>query len=81
MPGDNGVISGYSTSSTILSVVFLDVTRIDSKYDVNWRKNIVHIITLSVDVNLKRQTEKKCLHYQKHYPDEQLIRKHIFQFT
>ena len=39
MPEDNSAISGCSTSSTILSVVLVDVPRNDDKYNVNWGKN------------------------------------------
>ena len=39
MPWDNSEISGYTTSSPILSVVLVNVPRNDDKDNVNWGKS------------------------------------------
>ena len=49
----------------------------DDKYYVNWRENIVDMITeiQVVDASLKRQIERRSLHFcEKHYLEEKLIR-------
>ena len=69
MPGDNCKIPGCSTSRA--------TPKKDDEYNVNWRKNIVDMITKIrvVDASLKRQIERKSLHFcEKHYPEEKLIR-------
>ena len=69
MPGDNCKIPGCSTSRA--------TPKKDDEYNVNWRKNIVDMITKIrvVDASLKRQIEMKSLHFcEKHYPEEKLIR-------
>ena len=57
MPGDNCEIPGCSTSRA--------TPKKDDEYNVNWRKNIVDMITKIrvVDATLKRQIERKSLHF------------------
>ena len=73
MPGDNCSILGWSTSRATPGVALLGKPKNDDEYNVNWRKNIVDMITKIrvVDAGLKRQIEKKSLHFcEKHYPEE-----------
>ena len=73
MPGDNCTIPGCSTSRAIPGVALLGKPKNDDEYSVNWRKNIVDRITKIrvVDASLKRQIERKSLHFcEKHYPEE-----------
>ena len=77
MPGDNCAIPGCSTSRATLGVALLGIPKNNDEHNVNWRKNVVDMITKIrvVDASLKRQTERKSLHlYEKHYPKEKLIR-------
>ena len=77
MPGDNCAVPGRSTSRATPGVALLDMLKINDEYNVNWRKNIVDIITKIrvVDVSLKRQIERKSLHFcEKRYSEEKLIR-------
>ena len=77
MPGDNCAIPSCSTSRATLGVALLGMPKNDDEYNVNWRKNIVDMITKIrvVDASLKRQIERKSLHFcEKHYPEEKLIR-------
>ena len=73
MPGDNCGIPGCSTFRATPGLVLLGMPKNSDKYDVNWRKNIVDMITKIrlVDASLKRQIERKSLHFcEKHYPEE-----------
>ena len=45
MPGDNCVIPGCSTSTATPGVALLGMPKNDDEYIVNWRKNIVDMIT------------------------------------
>ena len=77
MPGYNCAIPGCSTSRAAPIVALLGMPKNDDEYNVNWRKNIVDMITKIrvVDASLKRQIERKSLHFcEKHYPEEKLIR-------
>ena len=77
MPGDNYAIPGCSTSRATPGVALLSMLKNDDKYNVNWRKNIVDMITKIrvVDASLKRQIERKSLHFrEKHYLEEKSIR-------
>ena len=59
-----------------IGVTLLGMAKNDDEYNVNWRKIIVDIITKIrvVDANLKRQIERKSLHFcEKHYLEEKLI--------
>ena len=60
MPGDNCAIPGCCTSRATLSVALLGMPKNDDEYNVNWRKNIVNMITKIrvVDAGLKRQIER-----------------------
>ena len=76
MPGDNCAIPGCCTSRATLGVALLGMPKNDDEYNVNWRKNIVDMVTKIrvVDASLKRQIEKKSLRFcEKHYPEEKLI--------
>ena len=76
MSGDNCAIPDCSTSKATPGVVLLGMPKNDYDYNVNWRKNIVDMITKirGVDVSLKRQIERKSLYFcEKHYPEEKLI--------
>ena len=76
MPGDNCAISGCSTSRATPGVALLGVPNNDDEYNVNWRKNIVDMMTKTrvVDASLKRPIKRKSLHFcEKHYPEEKLI--------
>ena len=68
MPGDNCAIPGCSTSRATPGM-----PKNDDEHNVNWRKNIVDMITKIrvVDASLKMQIERKSL---QHYPEEKLIR-------
>ena len=77
MPGDSCAIPGCSTSRATPSVALLVMPKNDDEYNVNWRKNIVDMITKIrvVHSSLKRQIERKSLNfYEKHYLEEKLIR-------
>ena len=77
MPGYNCAIPGCSTSGATPGVALLDMPKNDDEHNVNWRKNIVDVITKIrvVNASLKRQTERKSLHFcENHYPEEKLIR-------
>ena len=77
MPEDNCAIPGCSTSRATPGVELLGMPKNDDEYNVNWGKNIVHMITKIwvVDTCLKRQIQRKSLHFcDKHYPEEKLIR-------
>ena len=77
MPGDGCAIPACSTSRATPGVALLVMPKSDDKYNVNWRKNISDMITKLrvVDASLKRQIERKSLHfYEKHYPEEKLFR-------
>ena len=77
MPGDNCAIPGCSTARATPGVVLLGMPKDDDEYNENWRKNIVGMINKMrvVDASLKRQIERKSLHFcEKHYPEEKLIR-------
>ena len=77
MPEDNCAIPGCSTSRPTLGVALLGMPKNDDEYSVNWRKNIVDMITKIrvVDASLKRKIERKSLYFcEKHYPEEKLIR-------
>ena len=56
MSGDNCAIPGSSTSRATPGVVLLGMPKSDDEYNVNWRKNIVNMITKIrvVDASLKR---------------------------
>ena len=76
MPGNNCAIPGCSTSRAAPGVALLGMPKDDDGYNLNWRKNIVNMITKArvVDASLKRQIERKSLHFcEKHYPEEKLI--------
>ena len=74
MPGDNCAIPDCSTLRATPGVVLLGLPKDDDEYNVNWRKNIVGKITKVVDASLKRQIDRKSLHFcEKHYPEEKLI--------
>ena len=82
MPGDNCAIPDCSTFRATPGVVLLGLPKDDDEYNVNWRKNIVGKITKVVDArslqvvdaSLKRQIDRKSLHFcEKHYPEENLI--------
>ena len=76
MPGDNCTIPGCCTSRATLGVALLGMPKNDDEYNVNQRKNIDDMITKIrvVDASLKRQFERKSLHFcEKHYPEEKLI--------
>ena len=73
MPGDNCGIPDCSTFRATPGLVLLGMPKNSDKYDVNWRKNIVDMITKIrlVDASLKRQIERKSLHFcEKHYLEE-----------
>ena len=73
MPGDNFSIPGCSTSRGTPGVALLGMPKNDDEYNVNWRKNIIDMITKIrvVGASLKRQIERKSLHFcEKHYPEE-----------
>ena len=73
MSGDNCGIPGCSTFRATPGLVLLGMPKNSDEYDVNWRKNIVDMITKIrlVDASLKRQIERKSLHFcEKHYPEE-----------
>ena len=73
MPGDNCGIPGCSTFRATPGLVLLGMPKNSDEYDVNWRKNIVDMITKIrlVDASLKRQIERKSLHFcEKHYLEE-----------
>ena len=77
MPGDNCAIPGCSTSRATPGVALLGTAKNNDEYNVNWRKNIVDMITKIrvVDASLKRQIERRSLHFcEKHYSEEKLIR-------
>ena len=77
MPGDNCAIPGCSTSRATPDVALLGMPNNDDEYNVNWRKNIVDMIAKIrvVDASLKRQIERKSLHFcEKNYPEKKLIR-------
>ena len=61
MPRDNCPIPGCSTSRATPGVALLGMPKNDDEYNVNWRKNIVDMITKIwvVDASLKRQIERK----------------------
>ena len=67
MAGDNCAIPGCSTSRATTGVALLGMPKNDDEYNVNWRKNIVDMITKIrvVDATLKRQIERKSLHFWK----------------
>ena len=76
MPGDNCAIPDCSTSRATLGVALLGMLKNDDEYNVNWRKNIVDMVTKTrvVDASLKTQIKRKPLHFcEKHYPEEKLI--------
>ena len=75
MPEDNCAIPGCSTSKPTPGVALLCMPKNDDEYSVNWRKNIVDMTTKirMVDASLKRQTERKSLHFREK-PEEKLIR-------
>ena len=76
MPGNNCAIPGCSISRATPGVALLGMPKNDDGYNLNWRKNIVNMITKIrvVDASLKRQIERKSLHFcEKHYPEEKLI--------
>ena len=76
MPGDNCAVPGCSTSTATPGVVLLGMPKEDDEYNVNWRKNIVDMNSKIrvVDASLKRQIERKSLHFcEKHYREEKLI--------
>ena len=56
MPGDSCAIPGSSTSRATPGVALLGMPKSDDEYNVNWRKNIVNMITKIrvVDASLKR---------------------------
>ena len=73
MPGDNCGIPGCSTFRATPGLALLGLPKNSDEYDVNWRKNIVDMITKIrlVDASLKRQSERKSLHFcEKHYLEE-----------
>ena len=77
MPRDNCAIPGCSTSRATPAVALFGMPKNDDEYNVNWRKNIVDMITKIqvVNASLKRQIERKSLHFsEKHFPEEKLIR-------
>ena len=77
MPGDNCAVPGCSTSRATPGVALLGMPKKDDEYNVNWRTNIVDMISKIrvVDASLKRQIERKSLHFcEKHYSEEKLIR-------
>ena len=45
MPGDNCAIPGCSTSTATPGVALLGMPKNNDKYNVNWRRNIVDMIT------------------------------------
>ena len=65
MPGDNCAKPGCSTSRATAGVVLLGMPKNDDEYNVNWRKNIVDMITKIrvLDVSLRRQIKRKSLHF------------------
>ena len=77
MPGDNCKIPGCSTSRA--------TPKKDDEYNVNWRKNIVDMITKIrvVVASLNGEIERKSLYFcEKHCPEEKLIRcKHKIMIT
>ena len=76
MPGYNCAIPGCSTSRAALIVALLGMPKNDDEYNVNWRKNIVDMITKIqvVYASLKGQIERKSLHFcEKHYSEEKLL--------
>ena len=76
MPGDNCAIPDCSTSRATLGVALLGMLKNDDEYNVNWRKNIVDMVTKTrvVDASLKTQIKRKSLHFcEKHYREEKLI--------
>ena len=77
MPGVNCAIPGCPTPRATPGVALFVMPKNDDEDNVNWRKNVVDMITKMrvVDASLKRQMERKSLHFcEKHYPEEKLIR-------
>ena len=85
MPGDNCAIPGCSTSRATPGVALLGMPKNDDEYNVNWRKNIVDMITKIrvVVASLNGEIERKSLYFcEKHCPEEKLIRcKHKIMIT
>ena len=76
MPGVNCAIPRCSTSRATTGVAFLGIPKDNDEYNVNWRKNIVDMITKIrvVDASLKRKIERSLHLCEEHYPEEKLIR-------
>ena len=65
MPGDNCARPDCSTSKATPTVALLGMPKSDDEYNVNWRKNIVVMISKirMVDASLKKQIERKSLNF------------------
>ena len=77
MPGDNCATPGCSASRATPGVALFGMPKNDDEYNVIWKKDIFSMITKIrvVDASLKRQIERKSLHFcKKHYSEEKLIR-------
>ena len=77
MAEDNCATPGCSTSGATPGVALFGMPKNDDEHNVNWRKNIVDMITKIrvVDASLKRQIERKSLQFcDKRYPAEKLMR-------
>ena len=77
MPRNNSAIPGCSTSRATSGVALFGMPKNNDEYNMNWRKNIVDMITKIrvADASLKRQIERKSPHFcETHYPEEKLIR-------
>ena len=77
MPEDNCAIPSCSNSGATPGVALFGMPKNDDEYNVNWRKNIVSMITKIrvVDASLQRQIERISLHFcENHYPEEKFMR-------
>ena len=61
MPGDNCVIPGSSTSRATPGVTLLGMPKNYNEYNVNWRKNIVDMITTIRVVDASKLFLRKTL--------------------
>ena len=83
MPGANCSIFGCSSSRYTPDIAIFGLPQGDDDYNVEWRKNLVHIMTKDRVINqsLKKQIEKKTLHICERHFEESKIRRRKFIFA
>ena len=77
MSGESCLIFNWHSSRTASGISFFRVPTKDEEYRINWRNNIVAVITiLAIPDTMMKATLKdklKTQHFELNYPEEKMI--------